>query len=285
VGIEALFASGGFLRARADGMNIRVKCPACGKTGTVPSTFNGRKGRCKICGFFFVFAEDSSDLAPIGPKDQNLGRTDKQIGGIKDSKTEISDPSFPDIDLQNGSAQIRRSASSFGRRLLAFDIERPRTHVGKNPQSTDSKDTISITISRRQVVAIGGVAFIIIASYLSGRLSRDNGQIEGDFAYGSPNIENSTSIDTGSSRNEEQRTSSNDSMSSTSSDAYKVQQVFGEIFRQAQAEQRRSEDIQRALQQASVCPRCGGAGTYRYVENGLLIANSCPSCMGTGRAY
>jgi DnaJ-class molecular chaperone len=34
----------------------------------------------------------------------------------------------------------------------------------------------------------------------------------------------------------------------------------------------------------STCQRCGGAGTYRYVDqNGELIARACPDCFGRGR--
>lgn len=50
-----------------------------------------------------------------------------------------------------------------------------------------------------------------------------------------------------------------------------------------------SQEYQRfnqAVQQASVCNTCGGAGTYRFVDQfGNLIARQCQKCMGSGRSW
>jgi hypothetical protein len=55
---------------------------------------------------------------------------------------------------------------------------------------------------------------------------------------------------------------------------------------QAAEQERQYQEFRKALQNASVCSRCGGAGTYRYVDAaGVLQAPSCPSCLGSGRSY
>jgi len=47
----------------------------------------------------------------------------------------------------------------------------------------------------------------------------------------------------------------------------------------------RYQRFKQSLEHASVCPRCGGAGVYRYVDgNGVLQSRACPSCYGSGRA-
>lgn len=48
----------------------------------------------------------------------------------------------------------------------------------------------------------------------------------------------------------------------------------------------RYQRFKQSIEKASACPRCGGAGTYRYVDGrGVLQSRSCPSCYGSGRAY
>jgi len=48
----------------------------------------------------------------------------------------------------------------------------------------------------------------------------------------------------------------------------------------------RYQQFRQGLENASRCPRCGGAGVYRYVDDaGVLQSRSCPSCLGSGRAF
>jgi len=57
-----------------------------------------------------------------------------------------------------------------------------------------------------------------------------------------------------------------------------------EQHRQQQADPR-YQRFKQSLENASVCPRCGGAGVYRYVDgSGVLQSRACPSCYGSGRA-
>ncbi|MDM4015139.1 hypothetical protein [Roseiconus lacunae] len=47
----------------------------------------------------------------------------------------------------------------------------------------------------------------------------------------------------------------------------------------------RYQQFKQSLDRLSVCPRCGGAGQYRYVDgSGTLQVQNCPSCFGSGRA-
>ena len=55
--------------------------------------------------------------------------------------------------------------------------------------------------------------------------------------------------------------------------------------RQVQRQQQNARTI-RALTEKPKCHKCGGAGSYRYVDqSGQLQVNNCPDCMGTGNAY
>jgi len=56
--------------------------------------------------------------------------------------------------------------------------------------------------------------------------------------------------------------------------------------RQQQQNNPRFQEFQRQMERLRQCARCGGAGSYRYVDqNGVLQWRQCPSCMGSGRAY
>lgn len=66
-----------------------------------------------------------------------------------------------------------------------------------------------------------------------------------------------------------------------------MQLLLEAAARQQQTQQ--SQEYQRfnqTVQQASVCNTCGGAGTYRFVDQfGNLNARQCPSCMGSGKRW
>ncbi|MEM9569154.1 MAG: hypothetical protein AAF974_12700 [Cyanobacteria bacterium P01_E01_bin.34] len=70
--------------------------------------------------------------------------------------------------------------------------------------------------------------------------------------------------------------------------AQDVSDFFGALGR-AQAEQQNDPRYQRfqdSINRASVCPRCGGQGNYRYVDqSGVLQVQQCPSCLGSGRSF
>jgi len=67
-----------------------------------------------------------------------------------------------------------------------------------------------------------------------------------------------------------------------------LEAMMQEAARRQQQQQNnpRYQEFQRQMERLRQCPRCGGAGSYRYVDqNGVLQARQCPSCLGSGRAY
>jgi hypothetical protein len=68
-------------------------------------------------------------------------------------------------------------------------------------------------------------------------------------------------------------------------------QLLGALFQAAANEkaaenERRYQEFRGGLDNLSKCPRCGGAGTYRYVDgSGVLRSANCPSCLGSGGSF
>jgi hypothetical protein len=58
-------------------------------------------------------------------------------------------------------------------------------------------------------------------------------------------------------------------------------------YQQRQQDQQRHNDrVIQSLTEKSKCYKCGGAGSYRYVDGlGQLRVNECPDCKGTGNAW
>jgi hypothetical protein len=83
---------------------------------------------------------------------------------------------------------------------------------------------------------------------------------------------------------------SNDSRARRNSDDAAAQ-LLGTLFQGAAEEraaekERQYQQFRQGLSNLSKCPRCGGAGTYRYVDAlGVLQSANCPSCKGAGGSY
>ena len=64
--------------------------------------------------------------------------------------------------------------------------------------------------------------------------------------------------------------------------------LLGAAMEQERREQSdpRYQRFKQSLERARVCPRCNGAGSYRYVDGkGVLQVRSCPSCTIPGRSF
>ena len=64
--------------------------------------------------------------------------------------------------------------------------------------------------------------------------------------------------------------------------------LLGAAMEQERREQSdpRYQRFKQSLEKARVCPRCGGAGSYRFVDGkGVLQVRSCPSCTIPGRSF
>ncbi|MCC9601045.1 hypothetical protein LOC67_10855 [Stieleria sp. JC731] len=69
-------------------------------------------------------------------------------------------------------------------------------------------------------------------------------------------------------------------------------EFLGALLGASAEQQRRQQNdpryqrFKQSIENTAICPRCGGAGVYRYVDgNGVLQSRSCPSCYGSGRSF
>jgi hypothetical protein len=238
----------------------RVRCPRCGRIARIPSF----RGECHPqSGAVSGPTEIDASVATDAPS---------KVGGVYNATVLLPVSEEPSLLAQN---------------VITNDEQCISTKTGHDTH--DGTAVVTLRVSRRSLAVVVGALVVACVAFLVGRFTQGGALPKASEINSRADrgvIENQ--VDAKKVAPEAPEVKVEQQVNKEPGDEAVVD-IFGAIMSQAmeqrrREQQQRSEAFDRVLQQGSICSHCGGAGVYRYVDqSGRLVANRCPTCLGTGR--